>query len=59
MEVFMDDFSVYGDSFTSCLSHLESMLKRFEDQLGSKLGEVPFHGQRRHSPWPQNFKIWD
>lgn len=31
MEVFMDDFSVYGDSFTSCLSHLERMLKRCED----------------------------
>jgi hypothetical protein len=31
MEVFMDDFSVYGDSFTSCLSHLENMLKRCED----------------------------
>ena len=27
----MDDFSVYGDSFTSCLSHLEKMLKRCED----------------------------
>nr|GEY40615.1 reverse transcriptase domain-containing protein [Tanacetum cinerariifolium] len=28
MEVFMDDFSVFGDSFQSCLSHLERMLKR-------------------------------
>ncbi|MCO6516781.1 MAG: hypothetical protein J6586_09890, partial [Snodgrassella sp.] len=31
MEVFMDDFSVYGDSFDSCLSHLESMLVRCEN----------------------------
>ena len=31
MEVFMDDFSVIGDSFQSCLSHLDNMLKRFED----------------------------
>ncbi|GJU59945.1 reverse transcriptase domain-containing protein [Tanacetum coccineum] len=31
MEVFMDDFSVFGDSFSSCLSHLEKMLKRCED----------------------------
>nr|GEV04458.1 reverse transcriptase domain-containing protein [Tanacetum cinerariifolium] len=31
MEVFMDDFSVFGDSFQSCLSHLERMLKRCED----------------------------
>ncbi|GKC09551.1 reverse transcriptase domain-containing protein [Tanacetum coccineum] len=28
MEVFMDDFSVFGDSFSSCLSHLDKMLKR-------------------------------
>nr|GFA05137.1 reverse transcriptase domain-containing protein [Tanacetum cinerariifolium] len=31
MEVFMDDFSVFGNSIQSCLSHLEKMLKRCED----------------------------
>nr|GEY40887.1 reverse transcriptase domain-containing protein [Tanacetum cinerariifolium] len=31
MEVFMDDFSIFGNSFQSCLSHLERMLKRCED----------------------------
>nr|GEX73923.1 reverse transcriptase domain-containing protein [Tanacetum cinerariifolium]GEX74216.1 reverse transcriptase domain-containing protein [Tanacetum cinerariifolium] len=31
MEVFMDDFSVFGDSFDTCLSNLERMLKRCED----------------------------
>ncbi|GJV79598.1 reverse transcriptase domain-containing protein [Tanacetum coccineum] len=31
MEVFMDDFSVFGDSFSSCHSHLDMMLKRCED----------------------------
>ncbi|GKG37094.1 hypothetical protein Tco_0447267, partial [Tanacetum coccineum] len=31
MEVFMDDFSVFGDSFSSCFSHLDKMLKRCED----------------------------
>ncbi|GJY33422.1 DNA-directed DNA polymerase [Tanacetum coccineum] len=31
MEVFMDDFLVFGDSFSSCLSHLDKMLKRCED----------------------------
>ncbi|GJV08483.1 reverse transcriptase domain-containing protein [Tanacetum coccineum] len=31
MEVFIDDFSVFGDSFDSCLSNLEKMLKRCED----------------------------
>nr|GEW07623.1 reverse transcriptase domain-containing protein [Tanacetum cinerariifolium] len=28
MEVFIDDFSVFGNSFGTCLSHLEKMLKR-------------------------------
>nr|GFA87595.1 reverse transcriptase domain-containing protein [Tanacetum cinerariifolium] len=28
MEVFMVDFSVFGNSFQSCLSHLEKLLKR-------------------------------
>nr|GEX45445.1 reverse transcriptase domain-containing protein [Tanacetum cinerariifolium] len=34
MEVFMDNFFVFEDSFQSCLSHLEKMLKR-------KLTEAP------------------
>nr|GEW88151.1 reverse transcriptase domain-containing protein [Tanacetum cinerariifolium] len=28
MEVFMENFSVFGNSFETCLSHLEKMLKR-------------------------------
>nr|GEV43552.1 reverse transcriptase domain-containing protein [Tanacetum cinerariifolium] len=31
MEVFMDNFSVLRDSFQTCLSHLDKMLKRCED----------------------------
>nr|GEY06024.1 reverse transcriptase domain-containing protein [Tanacetum cinerariifolium] len=31
IEVFMDDFSVFGNSFGTCLSHLEKMLQRCED----------------------------
>ncbi|GJS93089.1 reverse transcriptase domain-containing protein [Tanacetum coccineum] len=31
IEVFMDNFSVFGDSFSSCLSHLDKMLKRCKD----------------------------
>nr|GEU43818.1 reverse transcriptase domain-containing protein [Tanacetum cinerariifolium] len=31
IKVFMDDFSVFRNSFQSCLSHLEKMLKRCED----------------------------
>ncbi|GKA01951.1 DNA-directed DNA polymerase [Tanacetum coccineum] len=31
MEVFMDDFLVFGDNFDSCLSNLEKMIKQCED----------------------------
>nr|GEX83620.1 reverse transcriptase domain-containing protein [Tanacetum cinerariifolium] len=31
MEVFMEDFSVFGNSFKTCLSHLDKMLKRCKD----------------------------
>ena len=31
MEVFMDDFSVFGSSFDVCLAHLSIVLKRCEE----------------------------
>nr|GEU75080.1 reverse transcriptase domain-containing protein [Tanacetum cinerariifolium] len=31
MEVFMDDFSVFGNSFSTCLTNLERILKRCKD----------------------------
>nr|GEX23907.1 reverse transcriptase domain-containing protein [Tanacetum cinerariifolium] len=31
MELFMDDFSVFENSFSTCLTNLENMLKRCED----------------------------
>jgi hypothetical protein len=31
MEVFMDDFSVYGISFDDCLTNLSKILKRCEE----------------------------
>ena len=31
IEVFMDDFSVVGDSFERCLNNLSKVLKRCED----------------------------
>nr|GFB13134.1 reverse transcriptase domain-containing protein [Tanacetum cinerariifolium] len=31
MEVFLDDFFVFGNSFSTCLTNLENMLKRCED----------------------------
>ena len=32
MEVFMDDFTVYGSSFDQCLKNLETVLKRCQDK---------------------------
>ncbi|GJY82835.1 reverse transcriptase domain-containing protein [Tanacetum coccineum] len=37
MEVFMDDFLVFEDSFSSCLSHLDKMLKREKVNVIAKL----------------------
>ncbi|XP_057508479.1 uncharacterized protein LOC130791357 [Actinidia eriantha] len=31
LEVFMDDFSMYGDTFEACLEHLEKVLERYEE----------------------------
>ncbi|GKB77559.1 reverse transcriptase domain-containing protein, partial [Tanacetum coccineum] len=51
MEVFMDDFSVFGDSFASCLSNLDKMLKRPMTHLLEKdapfVFSQDFLGQRR------------
>ncbi|GJR10435.1 reverse transcriptase domain-containing protein [Tanacetum coccineum] len=41
MEVFMDDFSVFRNSFSMCLSNLEKMLKRSFQTLKKKLTEAP------------------
>ncbi|GJT64605.1 hypothetical protein Tco_1016085 [Tanacetum coccineum] len=43
-EVFMDDFSVFGDSFSSCLANLDKMLKGCEDtKLALNWEIAPFH----------------
>nr|GEU96289.1 DNA-directed DNA polymerase [Tanacetum cinerariifolium] len=40
MEVFMDDFLVFGNSFQSCLSHLEKMLKRRDEVDKAKVDVI-------------------
>nr|GEW96713.1 reverse transcriptase domain-containing protein [Tanacetum cinerariifolium] len=37
MDVFMDDFLVFGDSFSSCLSNLDKMIKRAKVDVIAKL----------------------
>ena len=32
LEIFMDDFSIYGSSFSQCLTHLELVLKRCKEK---------------------------
>ena len=32
MEIFMDDFSVYGSSFEKCLENLETVLHRYQER---------------------------
>jgi len=32
LEIFMDDFSIYGDSFDQCLHHLELVLQRCKEK---------------------------
>ena len=47
MEVFMDEFSVYGGTFDLCLDNLTKVLHRCEKgSFGPKLEKVPFHGTR-------------
>jgi hypothetical protein len=48
IEVFMDDFSVFGSNFDECLYHLKSVLKRCEECNGAKLGKMSLHGTTRH-----------
>ena len=32
LDIFMDDFSIFGDSFDDCLTNLEKILNRFEEK---------------------------
>ncbi|GJT46481.1 reverse transcriptase domain-containing protein [Tanacetum coccineum] len=54
MEVFMDDFSVFGSSFDHCLKNLEKMLKRCEEtNLVLNWEKCHFHGNMRNRPRAQ------
>ena len=44
MEVFMDDFCVYGINFDHCLNNLSKVLQRFEDMMCPKSKKVSFNG---------------
>ena len=45
MEVFMDDFSVYGTTFDHCLENLDRVLQRCQEKdLILNLEEMSFYG---------------
>ncbi|GJV78657.1 reverse transcriptase domain-containing protein [Tanacetum coccineum] len=54
MEVFMDDFSVFGSSFDHCLKKPEENGEEVRgNQPCIELGEMPLHGKGRNHSWPQ------
>ena len=56
MEVFMDDFSVYGGSFDKCLDNLGVVLQRCrEKKSGIELEEMSLHGIRGYHTWTSHF----
>lgn len=51
MKVFMDDFFMCGSSFKNCLVNLEKILEMcVKVNLILIWGEMPLHGEGRHSP---------
>ena len=45
MEIFMDDFSVYGSSFDDCLRNLAIVLQRCQEKnLALNWEKMSFHG---------------
>ncbi|GJU70495.1 hypothetical protein Tco_1256754 [Tanacetum coccineum] len=48
LEVFMDDFSVFGNSFENCLSRVDKMLQRCEGPIfGLRIGKESFYGNKK------------
>ena len=56
IEVFMDNFSVLGNSFDNCLDNLRLVLVRCEEtNLVLNWEKCHFMVQGRHSTWAPNF----
>ena len=55
IEIFMDDFSVFGYLFDHCLNNLNMVLKRcVETNLVLNWKKMSLYGQGRNSVRPQN-----
>ena len=56
MEIFMDDFLVYGSNFEKCLENLETVLHRCQDKnLALNWEKMSFHGIRKDCLRAQDF----
>ena len=56
IEIFMDDFSVMGNSFDNYLENLRTVLARCEEtNLVLNWEKVPFYGKRGYCPWTSEF----
>ena len=59
MEIFMDDFSVYGSSFEHYLKKFRnSTLKVSRQKSSFELGEISFYGNKRYCLGTQDFCCW-
>ncbi|GJR54948.1 reverse transcriptase domain-containing protein [Tanacetum coccineum] len=54
VEVFMDNFSIFGNSFEKCLNNIDKMLQRYKDAHLVLNWEMSLHGQRRNCAWTQS-----
>ena len=60
MEMFMDDFSVFGDSYEGCLENLRKVLERCqENNLVLNWEKCHFHGDTRDCLRPYIIKKWN
>ncbi|GKA25135.1 reverse transcriptase domain-containing protein [Tanacetum coccineum] len=58
MEVFMDDFLVFGNSFNCCLANLDRMLAKYEEtNLVLNWRKMSFYSKRRDCSRTQNVGI--
>ncbi|GKD19711.1 hypothetical protein Tco_1208869, partial [Tanacetum coccineum] len=57
VEVFMDDFFIFGNSFDNCLNNLDKMLQRRKDaNLVLNWEKISHHGLRRNRAWTQSVR---
>jgi hypothetical protein len=60
VEVFMDDFFVYGKTFVDCLTNLDKVLTRcVEVDLVLNWKKMPLHGKARYSVGTRYIRKWN